>query len=117
MIMWRKNKVKLIGGIGTLLLACQLHALQLEPIAPAKSGVNQEVLARLSDYLEQHGSESMMIVLTGAGVQMLGVYPSRNMVFVHRVNTEQPYQFKHYQIYPIIKMVFASLPSRDSSEP
>lgn len=54
---------------------------------------------------------------TGAGVQMLGVYPSQDMVFVHRVNTEKPYKFQHYQIYPIIKMVFASLPKDKTASP
>jgi CubicO group peptidase (beta-lactamase class C family) len=46
----------------------------------------------------------------GVGVHMIGVYPKHNLVFVHRVDTEKPYQFKPHHIYPIINMVFDALP-------
>ncbi len=43
---------------------------------------------------------------TGTGVHMLGVYPSSNMVFVHRVDTEKEYTFTGDDLLTMIDLVF-----------
>jgi len=45
---------------------------------------------------------------TGAGVHMLGVYPSDNMVLIHRVDTENDYTFHQGHFYQMISKVFGS---------
>ncbi|NVK86764.1 MAG: serine hydrolase [Gammaproteobacteria bacterium] len=42
---------------------------------------------------------------TGTGVHMLGVYPKHKLVMVHRVATEQEYQFQASDLYPLIKLM------------
>ncbi len=43
---------------------------------------------------------------TGTGVHMLGVYPSSNMVLVHRVDTEKEYTFTGNDLLTMIDLVF-----------
>ncbi|NET31725.1 MAG: serine hydrolase [Cyanothece sp. SIO1E1] len=43
---------------------------------------------------------------TGTGVHMLGVYPESNMVFVHRVDTENEYTFSGDDLIGVIQRVF-----------
>jgi CubicO group peptidase (beta-lactamase class C family) len=43
---------------------------------------------------------------TGTGVHMLAVYPKANMVFVHRVDTENEYDFPNDRLYEIIDLVW-----------
>lgn len=43
---------------------------------------------------------------TGNGVHMLGVYPSKNMVLIHRVDTEKEYSFNQGDFYQMIAKVF-----------
>jgi CubicO group peptidase (beta-lactamase class C family) len=45
---------------------------------------------------------------TGKGIHMLGVYPASKLVFVHRVDTENDYDFPVSNLYKIISMVFDS---------
>lgn len=45
---------------------------------------------------------------TGTGVHMLGVYPGKNMVLIHRVDTEKEYSFHQGHFYQMISMVFGS---------
>jgi len=45
---------------------------------------------------------------TGTGVHMLGVYPSSNMVFVHRVDTEKEYFFTGDDLLTMIDLVFVA---------
>lgn len=45
---------------------------------------------------------------TGNGVHMLGVYPGRNMVLIHRVDTEKDYSFHQGHFYQMIAKVFDS---------
>ncbi|ADR20817.1 serine hydrolase [Marivirga tractuosa] len=45
---------------------------------------------------------------TGTGVHMLGVYPSKNMVLIHRVDTEKHYKFHQGNFYQMISKVFSS---------
>jgi len=49
----------------------------------------------------------------GTGVHMMAVYPEHDMLFIHRVNTEQEYTFRNQHIYPIISMVFDALDNND----
>lgn len=42
---------------------------------------------------------------TGLGVHMLGVYPSRRLVMVHRVNTEQEFRFTDASLNRIIRLM------------
>ncbi|CUA83159.1 serine hydrolase [Pseudidiomarina woesei] len=51
---------------------------------------------------------------TGVGIHMLGVYPSSDLVFVHRVQTETEYEFDQQNLYKIISQVFGAL---EPSEP
>ncbi|MDN7123438.1 serine hydrolase [Pseudidiomarina sp. 1APP75-32.1] len=54
---------------------------------------------------------------TGIGIHMLGVYPSSDLVFVHRVHTETDYHFDQQNLYSIIGQVFGALETRHSNEP
>lgn len=45
---------------------------------------------------------------TGTGIHMLGVYPGRNMVLIHRVDTEKDYSFHQGHFYQMISRVFGS---------
>ncbi|MEM9665588.1 MAG: serine hydrolase [Bacteroidota bacterium] len=45
---------------------------------------------------------------TGTGIHMLGVYPGSDLVFVHRVDTEQPTDFTPDRLYRIIDLVFGA---------
>lgn len=42
---------------------------------------------------------------TGNGVHMLGVYPSLNLVMVHRVNTETEFSFKPWNLIQVIRLM------------
>lgn len=46
---------------------------------------------------------------TGVGIHMLGVYPSDDLVLVHRVQTEQDYNFDKQDLYKIIGLTFSAL--------
>jgi hypothetical protein len=45
---------------------------------------------------------------TGNGVHMLGVYPGKNMVLIHRVETENEYSFNEGDFYQMISKVIDS---------
>lgn len=45
---------------------------------------------------------------TGNGVHMLGVYPGKQMVLIHRVDTENEYSFHQGNFYQMISKVFGS---------
>lgn len=45
---------------------------------------------------------------TGVGIHMLGVYPSSNMVLVHRVDTENDNPYHKPDLYKMIGLVFES---------
>ena len=45
---------------------------------------------------------------TGTGVHMLGVYPSSNLVLIHRVDTEKAYKFHEGNFYEMISRVWGS---------
>ncbi len=45
---------------------------------------------------------------TGTGIHMLGVYPTAKLVMVHRVNTEEAYDFPQERLYRIIGLVFGA---------
>ena len=48
---------------------------------------------------------------TGVGIHLLGVYPASDLVFVHRVQTEQAYTFNQQDLYKIIGRTFDALES------
>ena len=43
---------------------------------------------------------------TGAGNHMLGVYPESGLVLVHRVDTENDFEYKRDDLYRMIELVF-----------
>jgi len=43
---------------------------------------------------------------TGAGIHMLGIYPSSNLVLVHRVDTENEFSFDQSDLFTILDLVF-----------
>ena len=45
---------------------------------------------------------------TGAGIHMLGVYPDLNMVFVHRVDTENNADYEPADLYKMLDLMFDS---------
>ena len=45
---------------------------------------------------------------TGAGMHMLGVYPSSGLVLVHRVDTENDFSFEQDDLYKMIDLVFSA---------
>ena len=45
---------------------------------------------------------------TGLGIHMLGIYPDSNLVLVHRVNTEEDFDYNEGDFYKMIGLVFNS---------
>ena len=45
---------------------------------------------------------------TGAGIHMLGIYPDMDLVFVHRVDTENDYTFKQSDLIKMLELLFNS---------
>ena len=45
---------------------------------------------------------------TGAGIHMLGIYPSAGLVLVHRVDSEQEHTFKGNSLYKMIRLVWGA---------
>lgn len=45
---------------------------------------------------------------TGAGIHMLGVYPDLDMVFVHRVDTENNTEYNQADLYKMLDLLFDS---------
>lgn len=45
---------------------------------------------------------------TGVGIHMLGIYPASNLVLVHRVNTEQDFDFNEGHFYQMIAKVWGA---------
>lgn len=43
---------------------------------------------------------------TGLGIHMLGVYPDAKMVIVHRVNTEEEFNYSERNFYKMLSLVF-----------
>ena len=51
---------------------------------------------------------------TGTGVRMLGIYPSLDLVMVHRVDTEAPYEFNGGDLNTVISQMHrARLPRQE----
>lgn len=60
----------------------------------------------------EHGDARASFYHTGLGVHMLGVYPKHGLVMVHRVNTEQAFEFDDGDLYRVIQAVHgARLPT------
>ncbi len=45
---------------------------------------------------------------SGVGIHVLGVYPDLNMVFVHRVDTENDYDYNEADYYKMLGFLFDS---------
>ncbi len=45
---------------------------------------------------------------TGLGIHMLGIYPDSRLVMVHRVNTEDDYNYNEGDFYKMIRLLFNS---------
>jgi CubicO group peptidase (beta-lactamase class C family) len=56
--------------------------------------------------LPRDDSGSSSFYHTGAGRHMLGVYPSSELVLVHRVDTENEYSYQGDDLYKMIDLVF-----------
>jgi hypothetical protein len=56
---------------------------------------------------EEEGEENAFYH-TGAGIHMLGVYPSSDLVLVHRVDTENDFNYNPDDLYKMIDLVFDS---------
>jgi CubicO group peptidase (beta-lactamase class C family) len=56
--------------------------------------------------LNEGDQDSNSFYHTGAGMHMLGVYPSSDLVFVHRVDTESDFSFQEQDLYKTIDLVF-----------
>jgi len=56
--------------------------------------------------LPEEDQESHAFYHTGAGMHMLGVYPSHDLVFVHRVDTERDFSYREEDLYTMINLVF-----------
>jgi hypothetical protein len=56
--------------------------------------------------LSEQDAGSHSFYHTGAGMHMLGVYPSSDLVFVHRVDTESDFSFQEEDLYKMIDLVF-----------
>ena len=56
--------------------------------------------------LSEEDAGSHSFYHTGAGMHMLGVYPSSNLVFVHRVDTESEFSFQEEDLYQMIDLIF-----------
>lgn len=51
---------------------------------------------------------------TGTSVHLLGIYPARNLVLVHRVNTEKEYSFGGKEFSEMIRLVFEAVDQKES---
>ncbi len=60
--------------------------------------------------------ESRSFFHTGAGLHMLGVYPSLKLVLVHRVDTENEFSFDRSDMYEMIRLVFNAIDQRETTE-
>jgi CubicO group peptidase (beta-lactamase class C family) len=58
--------------------------------------------------LPQDENEEMAFYHTGAGIHMLAVYPSSELVLVHRVDTENDFDYQQGDLYKMIDLVFDS---------
>ena len=45
---------------------------------------------------------------TGLGIHMLGIYPDSKLVMVHRVNTEEEFDYNEGDFYKMLRLVFNS---------
>ena len=54
------------------------------------------------------GTQRNSFFHTGAGIHMLGVYPDMNLVFVHRVDTENNYSYRNSDLIKMLNLVFDS---------
>ena len=54
---------------------------------------------------EKEGEENSFYH-TGAGIHMLGVYPASHLVLVHRVDTENDFDYQGDDLYRMIELVF-----------
>ncbi|WP_375726430.1 serine hydrolase domain-containing protein [Saccharicrinis sp. FJH62] len=53
---------------------------------------------------------------TGVGIHMLAVYPESKLVMVHRVNTEEDYEYNSNDIYKMLRLVFMAKLTNDSKD-
>lgn len=58
--------------------------------------------------IPDEGDERASFYHTGVGVHMLGVYPKYGLVMVHRVNTEQRFEFDDGDLYRVIRAMHAA---------
>lgn len=47
-------------------------------------------------------------MMTGAGVHLLAVLPDLKLVFVHRVDTDHPYNFNQENLNRLFDLIFAA---------
>jgi len=59
-------------------------------------------------YLPQEDTHRNSFFHTGAGIHMLGIYPDMDLVFVHRVDTENDYTFKQSNLIKMLELLFNS---------
>jgi CubicO group peptidase (beta-lactamase class C family) len=58
--------------------------------------------------LPDEGTQRNSFFHTGAGIHMLGIYPDLNLVFVHRVDTENNYSYKSSDLIKMLDLLFDS---------
>lgn len=58
--------------------------------------------------LPQKDTQRNSFFHTGAGIHMLGIYPDRDLVFVHRVDTEANHSFQRSDLIEMIGLLFDS---------
>jgi len=56
--------------------------------------------------LPESEGKSSSFYHTGAGIHMLGVYPSSELVLMHRVDTENDFEYQRDDLYRMIELVF-----------
>jgi len=56
--------------------------------------------------METETRKSKSFFHTGVGIHMLGIYPASNVVLVHRVDTEEDYNFSQGDFYKMISLVW-----------
>ncbi|GAA4324784.1 serine hydrolase [Pontixanthobacter gangjinensis] len=76
-----------------------------------KYGIGYGMLWNVLMPNENRGAKSFYH--TGVGIHMLGIYPSADMVLIHRVNTEKDYNFQEGDFYQMISMVWNSKENGD----
>ncbi len=83
---------------------------QLYSLYDANRGLGYGMLWRVVRNEKAAPEQRTSFYHTGLGIHMLGIYPSKNMVMVHRVDTESDVHYEEADFYKMLRLTFAAIP-------